>query len=423
MPCKLQHHNRQNTSHLQLKYLPSPDPSSAPTSSRGRIDAVGKMSISILPNEVLQEILNLAVLARTTRSSIDRAVRLRLVSRLWNVTTIYAIYQSGILKIHETPLLPYICRPFLPRYLVDSSTRMNKPLTRPFLVVRKVAKHVLAFRGEDTSEENLKDFIGKISKVCMNGDTGYEIYKTWIRLPRGGIDTPTDIAEDDEDFMQALLAAAALTNEVQLVNELLPRFKNSTHLIAPRHPYCVRIIHLEREYYEGRGKEVCFFNAFALARSVEAFERLYELYRDYINDESFYSDAKLLSDEFYFDTDVQSNRTNSFTLVTVLLKLLCRYAAAGDVPLIEHMIQICNKRGLSVEDLNNTRKYKLRSPLGRAAKNGHLGTAVYLLKKGFKADSNSIQMAARHGHIPMCGYCWSIVFTIRLIGEMPYCTR
>ncbi|KAI1802214.1 hypothetical protein F4811DRAFT_555071 [Daldinia bambusicola] len=386
------------------------------------------MSFSILPNEVLQEILTQAVLVRNTPSGIHRALRLRLVSRLWSVTTLHAIYQSGILKDPELPACPYICRPFWAQYLVDSSTRLDKPLTRPLLVIRKVAKHVLTFRGEDTSEENIKDFIGEISR--------------------------------------ALLATAAFTNEVQLVNELLPRFKESTHLIAPNaesaqtpvlgYPFeaavfnghyevasgLLDVISDESSYddqhvwvlqvivHQGQKRnnleifklaldlepddphtastvlEPRFMDDFALARSVEAFERLFELYVQYVADECYltedecdYDDSLFLDD--YDDGSLRSMRNNSLTKFNVLLSLLYQYVSAGEVPPIEHVIQMCTNVDIPIEDLNNTKKYKLMSPLGRAAQHGHLDTAVYLFEKGFIVDSNSIQKASLYGNLRM----------------------
>ncbi|KAI0852455.1 hypothetical protein F5Y00DRAFT_226652 [Daldinia vernicosa] len=442
------------------------------------------MSFSTLPNELVQEILIAAVRLRVTtisddtpyavtKHSVERALRLRLVSRLWDTITMYAIFQSGILNDPWLRPFPYICRPFWSQYLVDKIMYTTKPLTRPFLVIRQVAKRILAFRGEDTWGKKLEECIFEISKVCMNTRDRRGGYRTWMTPPARTLRNPnmsTEITDHDEDFMQALLAAAAFTNEVKLVKELLPRFRQLSHLIYPNksldrpllgYPLQgaafkgnVEIAHIFLDFIiqanEGQGSpevasrnvvilhgsknnniamielgldplrwnkdsEPYLLNSLSLATSVDAFKRLHELYEDCIindmdyimDDEEFIDDEENFIDdeEFLLDNKCiieyrkRPKYTNCLTKLSVLLKLICRFATAGNIPLIEHVIQLCGQLGLSVEDMNESRKYKLCGPLGGPARYGHLSTVVYLLEKGFKADENSIYEAARHGNI------------------------
>ncbi|KAI1660157.1 hypothetical protein F4813DRAFT_351139 [Daldinia decipiens] len=201
------------------------------------------MLFSNLPNELVQEIPIAAVRLRVSkisfgRSSVERALRLRPVSQLWDTVTMYAIFQSGIFTEPKLLPFPYICRPFWSRYLIDKLMYTTEPLTRSLLIIRQVAKRILAFRGEDTWGEKLEKCIFEISKICMNTKDHYGgCYVTWTIPPIRDTRESTKIMDHDEDFMQALLTAAALTNEVKLVQELLPYFRESPHLISPPRGY------------------------------------------------------------------------------------------------------------------------------------------------------------------------------------------
>ncbi|KAI2780778.1 hypothetical protein F4815DRAFT_445017 [Daldinia loculata] len=431
------------------------------------------MSFSTLPNELVQEILIAAVRVRVSKcwfgtSSVERALRLRLVSRLWDTVTMYAMFQSGILN-DPSMRFPYICRPFWSRYLTDKLMCTATPLTRPLLIIRQVAERILAFRGEDTWGEKLEEVIFEISKVCMNTNDHYGgSYVTWTTPPSRNAKMSTKITDRDEDFMQALLAAAAFTNEVKLVKELLPHFRQSPYLISP--PYrCddtpsfgypllgyplelaafkgnVEIVHIfldfitEANVGQGLQEEVgrniitrhgtkknniamielgldpnCWYEdseqyllyTFSLTTSVDTFKRLHQLYKEcildgkerLIHDESLHNEEFLLNDEWIIEYEKPPDYANSLTRLSVLLKLICCFAAAGNIPLIEHVIQLCRQLGLSVEGLNKSKKYRLCGPLGGPAGHGHLSTIVYLLETGFKADRISILQAVRHGNL------------------------
>ncbi|KAI8965252.1 hypothetical protein F5Y11DRAFT_362260 [Daldinia sp. FL1419] len=419
-------------------------------------------SFSSLPNEVVHAILIEAVQVRTVR----RALRLRLVSRLWNYAAMFAIFRSGILDDPDLDGCPLICRQFWRQHLTDKSMGPEESLTRPLLIIRQVAARALADSGEDTSYQRLKDFVFKISQVCMNGYKGNESYQTWMTPRPGDFIMTTNISKDDEDYMQALLVVAAITNNVQLATHILPRFRESPDLVSmsryynqhnpvlgfPLHAamfngsYDVARILLAFIYqtdgFNGqqsiKAREVVvlygtinnsidmielglnlghwdgysetrLLEVMASTRSVETFEYFRGLYQHYtsnnqdrlIYDEGHYWDDNFLLDDHCMTQGKGQLDGNALRKLTVLLKFICRFAAVGEIPLIEHVLELCTQFGLSIQDLNNSQKFKLCSPIANSAMRGHMNTVAYLLEKGFKADGESVIGAALHGSVRM----------------------
>lgn len=159
-------------------------------------------------------------------------------------------------------------------------------------------------------------------------------------------------------------------------------------------------------WYEDSEQDLLY--TFSLTTSVDTFKRLHQLYKEcilddkerLIDDEEFLKNEEfLLNDECMIEYERPPDYANSLTRLSVLLKLICCFSAAGNIPLIEHVIQLCKQLGLSVEDLNKSKKYRLCGPLGGPAGYGHLSTVVYLLEMGFKADRISILQAVWHGNL------------------------
>ncbi|KAL7628440.1 hypothetical protein AAE478_002643 [Parahypoxylon ruwenzoriense] len=379
------------------------------------------MNFSILPNELAHAILVAAVKVRGAK----RALRLRLVSQSWSIAILHAIFESGILDDPE--LRPWYA-PIWPRYLAYRVMHVEKPLTRPLLIIRRVAERVLAFRGGENSDDTLRNCVSELCQLVPRVNRCSPDYAKWL-LPTRPAELRTlaeSIVEDDEDFKQTLLTAAAWTNEVEFVKELLPRVQECHYLISqdgvhemnPILGYpldvaafkgnteVVRIllkdIALSDEddlgrssalEYAGEGNqlgtlELCLepeyteydmFLATALesTTSTEVFERLFGIAKDFINKEH--------------------GRPGFPDFVnTSFLPGMFRHAVQhGAVPLTEHLITL----GLSPDgDWIDDGQRGRPDLVSVAAERGHYDMVAYLLEKGFRVGSDSIKAAAKHGN-------------------------
>ncbi len=180
------------------------------------------MSLSALPTEIFHAILIAAVKVR----SVKRATRLRYVSKLWSAAVLEAIYASGILDSEK------ICSSTMWHYVAYRTLRQPGRLSRPLRIIREVTERLVAHRNPDVicTDDAVRDCVFEICSRHPEGrDRRLVLGDNWSQetdIPIQSID------EEDDDFKQALMAAAVWTNEVELVQNLLPSFKNCMYLLC-----------------------------------------------------------------------------------------------------------------------------------------------------------------------------------------------
>lgn len=177
-----------------------------------------------LPNEIAHEILIAIVRVR----GVKRASRLRYISRWWNVAIMYAIFASGIIQDEKW------ISPCWEQYLVCyKAIRRPGNSSLPLRIFRRVAERITAHRcpeGSGYTDDALRDSVFELRGLACDTaqDSRYRL-KNWL------VEASTPIEPIDEDglqFKQALLAAAAWTNETTLIHQLLPSFQGSEHLVC-----------------------------------------------------------------------------------------------------------------------------------------------------------------------------------------------
>ncbi|KAI0861016.1 hypothetical protein F4860DRAFT_514380 [Xylaria cubensis] len=183
------------------------------------------MPFSALPPEIVCQIILHAVKVR----GIKRAGRLRYVSKSWDAVVLDAICTSGVLDGYERSC-SYLPRLFAQRIMA------SRTLSRPLCIIRQVAACIVSHRNKGRDNGDSYDaFRDCVSDLCQSCDRSIGLRD----MPFGDdwfvhADSPTlPIDEHDKQFRQALLAAAAWTNEVALVHEILPFFRDCLHLICP----------------------------------------------------------------------------------------------------------------------------------------------------------------------------------------------
>ncbi|KAI1075903.1 hypothetical protein F5B20DRAFT_558342 [Whalleya microplaca] len=375
------------------------------------------MSFSALPREVIHEILIAAVNVR----GIKRASRLRYVSRSWNVAVMEAIFASRILD-GEMNMFSY-----WPRYLAYRTLGRPGRLSRPLRIIRQVAERLVAHRSADgntCTDDALRDCVFEICDVphiMMNSSLSNS--GDWLRdanWPIGGID------EDDDQFRQALLAAAAWTNEVALIRDLLPNFEDRLYLICQDgggqrdfelifgYPLCLAA-------FRGHNEVVRLFMD-AIATGSQENGLLRGTVLEYGAKGNHLSTIELvLEPEYnYWSTPLVSGlkETASLDIFKRLLPLAKDYlqiefqrkpnhydekflpsqlaaaAGAGNVAMMEHLFEL----GATIQPRWCRSKNELRNPVLRAAKHGQKNALMCLLNRGFVMNQNSLEAAVRYGN-------------------------
>lgn len=187
------------------------------------------MQFSELPPEIIHEILIACVRARHIR----RALRLRHVSRAWDVAVVRAVFASGVLDDD-----PYCVFVEWPRYIAHRATgsaARRKGWPRPVFVLRRAAERLVALRddgsGGDPSNDAVDDCIGELCATMRPGcafelSSGFEVSaEDSHQLDAGPID------DDDDQVLQTLLCVAAARNDVALVRDLLERIHGRPKLV------------------------------------------------------------------------------------------------------------------------------------------------------------------------------------------------
>ncbi|KAK1978349.1 hypothetical protein LZ30DRAFT_729153 [Colletotrichum cereale] len=175
-----------------------------------------------MPVEIVRLIFLEAVRAR----GLKRAVRLRFVNKSWDHEVIDAIVESGILDglWHITDTV------FWPKYFMQKLRQSENLSQRPLRLTRLAAQRVVAFRSGDPNFENhdaTQEYLWELCRLPPGANPRGSWMPHWFDVP-----TQIDpIHESDDDFIETLLAAAAATNDVALVRELLPSVQGRPDLV------------------------------------------------------------------------------------------------------------------------------------------------------------------------------------------------
>lgn len=366
-----------------------------------------------LPNEIAHEILIAIVRVR----GVKRASRLRYISRWWNVAIMYAIFASGIIQDEKW------ISPCWEQYLVCyKAIRRPGNSSLPLRIFRRVAERITAHRcpeGSGYTDDALRDSVFELRGLACDTaqDSRYRL-KNWL------VEASTPIEPIDEDglqFKQALLAAAAWTNETTLIHQLLPSFQGSEHLVC--HDAWGRTDFksvfgqpMRSAAFQGHDEVVRLFIDF-----IATGKRENKLFRDLIlrtaASQNHFSTIQLGLKEDYNHHDpalvFALRYTRSVDIFKLLLPLardhlqwegqsqpdyytdkflpeqLAQAAANGNVGMMEHLFHLGVKLPADWP--------KQRNPILRAARCGQKHALTFLLAKGFVLGGDSLEAAVQHG--------------------------
>ncbi|KAI1745414.1 hypothetical protein F4680DRAFT_465380 [Xylaria scruposa] len=352
------------------------------------------MPFSTLPPEMVYQIILHAVKER----GIKRAGRLRYVSKSWDATVLDAICVSGVLdaiyvsRVWDRRVIPNC--PYISRYFAQRI--MGRPQTLCTLrIIRQVAARIISHRnkGRDDGDsyDALRDCVFDLCRLWIEFKSPCLDY--WFRCEKS-LTQPFD--ENDERFLQALLAAAAWTNEVALVHELLPFFRDSPHMISLRPgdpttfspvfgypiPMAARrghneIMSLLIDAVITNG----FRDHFVLGEALWSAVRGNQLSTvelilkpQLILESGFYNSClhhglRHTADINIFKRLAPIARGQDFW---ILSRWVCDAASNGNLAILKHLIEE-----------EGAKPTEWEWPLEEAARNGRMDALVYLLRKGF----------------------------------------
>ncbi|KAI0180096.1 ankyrin [Hypoxylon sp. FL1284] len=180
------------------------------------------MGFAHIPNEVIRLILISAVRVRGCK----RAVRLRLVSRAWNVAVEDAIFASGILDEDDQisslyQNLDYVDFAFWQRYLVYRALHNTKPCTVQLSTIREVAERIVEVRGNDPGDDTQGALRECVSELCH----AVLLFRGWHRSLEACLASEAQhivpLHEDPDLSQHAFMTAAAYMNDTDLARQLL----------------------------------------------------------------------------------------------------------------------------------------------------------------------------------------------------------
>lgn len=181
-------------------------------------------ALAALPPEVIGYILLAAVKAR----ELKRALRLRYVSKSWSVAVLEAIFASGMLD--DEPRLKTSVSFCRSRYLAYRI--LGRRHSWPLRIVRMVAERIVRHQSPDGRTCGDEELRACVRELCDVPHLGLN-YNCSREREDWFTECPVErIKEDDMQYQQALLAAAAWMNDISLVKETLPRFRDCLYLIS-----------------------------------------------------------------------------------------------------------------------------------------------------------------------------------------------
>lgn len=176
-----------------------------------------------MPGEIVRLIGIEAVRAR----GVKRAVRLRLVNGSWNREITEAIVESGILNGHQK--VAESC--LWPKLLMHKIRLGDNLPSRKLRLIYRAAQRVVAFRAGKSGSENpeaLQAYLWDICQLSPEASVYGPRRMHGFFMPDEHV---TPIHDSDDDFRETLLAVAAATNDLALVQELLPSMQDFPHLV------------------------------------------------------------------------------------------------------------------------------------------------------------------------------------------------
>ncbi|KAI1858066.1 uncharacterized protein JN550_012888 [Neoarthrinium moseri] len=384
----------------------------SPFPQHGGSSDFSAMLFSDLPQEIIQEILIAAVNVR----GIKRATRLRYVSRSWNAAVMEAIFASRILDQGNPKYL------FWQRNLAYRVMDRPGRLSRPLRIIRKVAEHLVAYRspsGKSFTDDALRCCVFEICNVPLEMNWSGRDRDKWFMDSDHSMES---IDQDDKQFKQALLAAAAWTNEIGLVRDILPSFQDCEYLICQdgqgRQDFGLIFGEpVDLAAYRGHD-EVVRLLMNAITKGSEENGLFWGKILKNAAKGNHISTVKLvLKPEYnYWDPSLVAGlqATASLEIFQTLLPLAKDFlqvepqrkpnhyhnkflpsqlqlaARSGNVPMMEYLFYL----GVKIP----AKWPKSRNPVLEAAKHGHKDALICLLTKGFTLDQDSFDAAVRYGN-------------------------
>ncbi|KAK7998955.1 hypothetical protein PG991_014630 [Apiospora marii] len=396
------------------------------------------MQFSELPPEIIHEILIACVRSR----HIQRALRLRHVSRAWDVAVVRAVFASGVLD--DDPYCIFIEWPRYLAYRATGSAARRIGWPRPFFVLRRVAERLVDRRdagsGGDPGDDAVDDCVGELC-ATMEPGSAFRMppgFNPSVGDPRRPDDEPT--SEDDDQLLQALLSVAAARNDVAFVKDLLQKVHDRPRLVysneypglddnpnmdmeltmSPRPLFRYPLeeaafaghdesVHVLLDFMSAtsddeaayRAKESVFWDA-CRGGQLSTLEIVFESMREVCTewDELLMGTMDEVADVGVFkrlyssDTDfIDAEKSEDEESKDELLcRYLCLAARKGAMPLMEHLIELGAtpenpvwSGGSDQEDpLDQEDSLDQEDPLDEAVTGGHTEAVTYLLEKGFR---------------------------------------
>ncbi|KAK8052325.1 ankyrin [Apiospora rasikravindrae] len=373
-----------------------------------------------LPIEVARMIMTEAVKAR----GLERATRLRFVSRSWKREVTDAIIGSGLLDGHKE--LPR--SPFWPEYLMRHLVQTHRPLSRALRMMRLAAECVVAFRsgkalgsGSDDPDA-VRQYLWEICQLFPRNYHSTQEYQALFLVPE--IIAP--IHETDEDFKLVLLAAAAATNDVALVEQLLPTMPEGCALGHIGHPLevaaargHVKVVRLllgairepsllktardkalvhAAECNQMETLELCLLpryesyevpliTALELTTSPDVFERVFSLCKDHMAEDHAADTPPGVAPWWPTPEQERQDRLDGYLMSAV---------TRGDLIMMERLVQL--GASLHSADRMNQGDCAWGQLVFLAAAHGRTEVAAYLLERGIAYNPCSLDFAARYGN-------------------------
>ncbi|KAK7918037.1 hypothetical protein PG985_009911 [Apiospora marii] len=395
------------------------------------------MSFTKLPNEIIYHILREAVHVRGTK----RAQRLRFVSRAWKAAVDVANIQLGEF-VKSTP--GYDRAPFWQEYTLRAALHLGPRLgpeelsrgkrePKTLRLIREAAERIARYAHPDTYSEDLLDgYIVEITKMGQNlrkdSYVGGPPGDSWSMLSSFG--------NKERRYYRLLLAAAAWTNQVGLVKELvqswplvpddpgLSSFIPYIILFAlgragyRGHNETIRVLldaledhgrasalHGKRslisERLEGKAKETILLYASRGNKlsTIEMFVRPDKAGKE-LADAVFETTSLDIFQTLYpwaknyFDintTDWYDSHTSELLIRSV--------ARRGVVPILDYLFRQLYPDSVSWgADSPPPTRLEVCSILGTAARNGHEEAVIYLMGKGFRVSADVLEAAVEYGN-------------------------
>ncbi|KAK8849095.1 multiple ankyrin repeats single KH domain [Apiospora arundinis] len=343
------------------------------------------MPFSSLPTEIVSQIMIEAVLVR----GIQRAQRLRYVSKAWNIAVGRAIIESGVLD-NEVNQLSSVHWPYHFAYkaLRDKTYATGGIASTRLGICRLVAGRVTGYKGLDANTDAYTQSHVQISKNLARDyyDTlllGIFAWLNELDLLKGILQFMEAVPSDrDMDNLLYAIGAAAYKGHDEALSLLLSMsntrehlgdlFEEATEYIISKASEGNQLSTLELGLKLGTRLEPHLITkALLITTSLPIFERLLPLARDYF--------------------------TRGFTHPVhfgILLKTTFEHQASrGAIPIMDYILCL-NDPGLSRD--GNYAKWKV--PMRRAAKGGSLETVVFLWNHGFPVDKDIFIAAVEHGN-------------------------